>query len=119
MLNAAEFVNPAQLVNQPARRTYQMDPTIGQQASAPAPLLANLAVAGHQLMGGNEEPPLGGGSHPPPPLLADLAASHHQLIGGEGAPLGSPMCSTLGDFPAPDEAGLFSLTLPLCGDMHA
>jgi hypothetical protein len=93
-VNAAEFVNPAQVVNQPATHQLSshqlMDLTIGHQ-----PL---MDLSASQLIVGDQE---------------EARVS---------SPLGSPdglMCSTLGDFAAQDDSALFSLPLPLSSDMNS
>ena len=99
--DASEFVNPAQLVNQPVggRRHQRMDLTIGQPRHQHHHQLMELSSSSSQLMGGG-----GGGER-------------------AGSPLGSPsaglMCSTLGDLTAPEDAALFSLPLPLSSDMNS
>jgi hypothetical protein len=89
VLNAAAFVNPAQLVNhhdEPSSKS-SMDPTIGHRHELP-----DLSSSGNQLM--------------------------ERGRGGASSPLGSPsaglMCSSLGE----EDAALFSLPLPLSSDMH-
>lgn len=95
-LNAASFVNPARLVNQPTTSGQPLrDWTMGQHQ------LMDLAGPGQRLAAGDQPPP---SSSP---------------LGSTGADL---MCAvSLGDYVAPDEeeAVLFSLPLPLCGDMHS
>jgi hypothetical protein len=94
VVNAAEFVNPAQLVNQPAtvvtRSQPMMDLTIGQ------PQLMELSSG--QLLAGD----------PPPRSSSPL-----------GSPTAGLMCSALGDFAAQEDASLFSLPLPLSSDMNS
>jgi hypothetical protein len=90
VLNAAAFVNPAQLVNHRHKdepSSSSMDPTIGHRHELP-----DLSSSGNQLM--------------------------ERGRGGASSPLGSPsaglMCSSLGE----EDAALFSLPLPLSSDMH-
>jgi hypothetical protein len=92
VLNAAAFVNPAQLVNHRHKdepsSSSSMDPTIGHRHELP-----DLSSSGNQLM-------------------------ERGVRGGASSPLGSPsaglMCSSLGE----EDAALFSLPLPLSSDMH-
>ena len=91
VLNAAAFVNPAQLVNHRHKdepSSSSMDPTIGHRHELP-----DLSSSGNQLM--------------------------ERGRGGASSPLGSPSaglmcCSSLGE----EDAALFSLPLPLSSDMH-
>jgi hypothetical protein len=90
VLNAAAFVNPAQLINhhKDEPSSSSMDPTIGHRHELPD----LSSSSGNQLM--------------------------ERGRGGASSPLGSPsaglMCSSLGE----EDAALFSLPLPLSSDMH-